>query len=105
MARPRYDFRVNSSTCVNDSAVGNSQALPAVEVIGSPLDALLMVINYCIVMVALVILHGASTGLSLFNIWVNTIHCLVVPSVGGILTYRVMSFNICPWAPTILSVY
>ena len=38
LARPRYDFRVNSSTCVNNNAVGNSQALPAVEAIGSPLD-------------------------------------------------------------------
>ena len=41
LARPRYDFHVNSSTCVNDSAVGNSQALPAVETIGSPLDEMM----------------------------------------------------------------
>ena len=41
LARPRYDFRVNSSTCVNDSAVGNSQALPAVEAIGFPLDEMM----------------------------------------------------------------
>ena len=41
LAHPRYDFRVNSSTCVNDSAVGNSQALPAVVAIGSPLDEMM----------------------------------------------------------------
>ena len=41
LARPRYDFRVNSSTCVNDSTIGNSQALPAVEAIGSPLDEMM----------------------------------------------------------------
>ena len=40
LGRPRYDFRVNSSTCVRDNAVGNSQALPRapMEAIGSPLD-------------------------------------------------------------------
>ena len=35
---PRYDFHVNSSTCINDSAVGSSQALPPVEAKSSPLD-------------------------------------------------------------------
>ena len=41
LAHPRYDFRVNSSTCVTNNAVGNSQALPAVKAIGSPLDEMM----------------------------------------------------------------
>ena len=40
-----------------------------------------MVINCCIVMVALVILCGVNAGLLLFDVWANTIHCLLVPLV------------------------
>ena len=52
--------------------------------------------------VALVILYGVNTGLSLFNVWAST-NYLVVPLVENILIYCVLSFNICLWAPTILN--
>ena len=51
-------------------------------------------------MVALVTLYGVNTGLLLFNVWASTIHCMVVPLVKSTLTYCVLSFNICLWAPT-----
>ena len=41
-----------------------------------------MVINCYILMVALIILSGVSTGLSLFSIWVSTTHCLPGGSIG-----------------------
>ena len=38
-------------------------------------------INCCTMIVALITLHGVNTGLSLFNVWANTIHYLVVPLI------------------------
>ena len=54
----------------------------------------------CILMVALVIFHGVSIGLSSFNTWVSTTHYLVVPLAKIMLNYCVMSFGICLWAHT-----
>ena len=62
-----------------------------------------MLINFCIVMVALVTLYGVNTGLSLFNVWASTIHCLVVPLVDNILIYCVLRFDFCIWALTIFN--
>ena len=55
--------------------------------------------------VALVILYGVNTGLSLFNVWASTNynHYLVVPLAENILIYCVLSFNVCLLAPTILN--
>ena len=96
-AEARYDFCVNTSSCI-DGASSNSQGSLSVgrRALRSSLDDMMntaMVINCCILMVALVNLHGA--GLSSFNIWVSTTHCLVAPLVKNILIYCVKIFSIC----------
>ena len=44
LAEPRYDFCTNSSSCINDGAIGNGHGLPTVRLEDScsPLDELMV---------------------------------------------------------------
>ena len=98
-AEARYDFCVNASSCIN-GASSNSQGSLSLDLkalcstLGDTMNAAYGD-NCCILMVALMIHHGSNTGLSSFNIWISTTHCLVVPLVKSVLIYCAKNFRVC----------
>ena len=102
----RYDFRRNTTSCINESAIGNGEGLSTVDLqdARSSLDELMITacgdkLLYC-------------DGDPRDSVWCqhwsiivqcmgSTIHCLVVPLAENILICCVLSFNNCLWAPTI----
>ena len=108
LPEPRYDFRRNSSSCINKSAIGNSEGLSTVDLQDSrsSLDKLMITaysdkLLYC---------DGGPHDSVWCQRWSIIVQCMRqyyslpgVPLAENILICCVLSFKICLWALTILN--